>query len=405
MEQVARLPGPLRKIEIPSHFSVTKLATSGPCLLRVVAPRSNLPKAASGPEAEFGRIAHALTELAATGRLGSNGIPGDPEEAFEYLLNETTARLASNEETRAYSHLNVGFTKREWEKRRFLAIAGARNVSKGQRACQRAESSIVSTEPLSLGRILERNVVTAAEIPFESLALRIRGRLDLVALDPPDKVQITDFKSGRVTDAHGMPSDAVSLQLRLYGLAVRELAPEKQVSLRVVSRDGELLISTDDKSNEETSKWLRMKTDRLPAGGWFEAEELAVVGPQCRFCAVRPVCPAYRRSVGTLWKRTDDPTQLPLDIAGTVLASEIDRDGYFSLKLKDLAERIVKVHRLNPRSGFESALTSGNLLWFFDLTSIETRMQKPGWRQPRNFHEVAALATERTAWTLRLFLD
>src|SRR5260370_96832 len=69
MEPIERLPPPLGKIEVPLYFSVTRLATSGPCLLRAVAPPSNLPKVSSGPQAEFGRVAHTLTELAATGRL------------------------------------------------------------------------------------------------------------------------------------------------------------------------------------------------------------------------------------------------------------------------------------------------------------------------------------------------
>jgi hypothetical protein len=344
-------------------------------------------------------------ELAATGRLGINGIPGEPAEALEYLLTGTASRLASNDETHLYANLRVGFTRREWEKRRFLAITGAQELVKGGRTGPGADLSFPRAEPLSLARILKRNVPVAAEVPFKSTALRIRGRLDLVALEPPDTVRITDFKSGSVMDVDGVPGEQTSLQLRLYWLAVRELAPEKQVTLRVVSRDGASFISTDDEANEATSEWLRARTERLPAGKQFEAEELAVVGPQCRHCDMRPVCPVYRSSVGALWKRTDDPTLLPLDIAGTVLGCETDGNGYLSVKLTDLAERVVKIHRLNPRSSFGSASTPGQVLWFFDLASIEARMQRTGWRHPRNFHEVAAMATERTAWTLRLFLD
>jgi PD-(D/E)XK nuclease superfamily len=405
MEQIGRLPPPLREIEIPQQLSVTRLATSGTCLLRAVAPRFGLPRALSGPRAEFGKVVHALTQLAATERLGINGIPKDPEEAFEHLLAETASRLASNGETRPFANLSVGFTPREWEKRRFFAITRAKTLAKVQLPRSHVESSFPRGESLSLARVLERNIPIAAEIPFESTALRIRGRLDLIAVEPLGHVSITDFKSGNVTDADGVPGEETSLQLRLYGLAIRELAPGKEVSLHVVSRDGESLVPADDEVNEATSEWLRVRRERLPAGSQVQAEELAVVGPHCRRCDIRPVRPAYRSSAGMLWKRTDQATELPLDIAGTVLGSETDRDGYLSIKLTDLAERVVKVHRLNPRSGWESALTSRHILWFFDLASIEARMQKTGWRQPRNFHEVAAMTTERTAWTLRLFID
>lgn len=404
MEQVERLPPPLQKIEIPLHLSVVRLASSGPCLLRAVAPRSELPRAPSGPQAEFGKIVHALMDLAATRRLGSHGIPADAKDAFEFLLAEAASRLASNQETRRYADLSVGFTRREWEKRRFLAITGAEELVKSQRTIPSSVSAGPRAEPLSLARVLERNLPTAAEVAFESTALRIRGRLDLVALDPQETARITDFKSGSVTNADGVPNEETSLQLQLYGLALLELAPEKHVSLRVLSRDGESFVTCNDESRESALEWLRARTERLPTGSRIEAEELAVIGPQCRRCEVRPVCPAYRNSVGDLWRKTANPTELPLDVAGTVLACQVDENGYVSVKLTDLAMRVVKVHRLNPRSVFDPAPESGEVIWFFDLASIEARMQKTGWRQPRNFHEVAATSTERTAWTLRLFL-
>jgi len=405
MEQVGHLPPPLKQIEIPQQLNVTRLATSGPCLLRAIAPRSDLPKTLSGPRAEFGNVVHSLTELAATGRLGVNGIPGDPHETFEYLLAEAASRLASRDETRPYANLSVGFTRREWEKRRFLAIAGATELVRRQRTGPRFEPSFPRVEPLSLAGILQRNVPTSAEVPFESTALRIRGRIDLVVLESPDRVIITDFKSGSVVNPGGLPNEQTCLQMRLYGLVVRAMAPKKQVVLRVVSRDGESLIPCDDESNEATSEWLRVRTAQLTAGEQLEAQDLAVVGDQCKHCDVRPVCPLYRSSVGALWKRTDDSIELPLDIAGTVLACETDKEGYLSTKLRDLADRVVKVHRLNPRNDFESVSISGHVIWFFDLASIEAKRPKPGWRHPRNFHEVASMATERTAWTLRLFLD
>jgi hypothetical protein len=46
---------------------------------------------------------------------------------------------------------------------------------------------------------------------------------------------------------------------------------------------------------------------------------------------------------------------------------------------------------------------SGRGLWLFNLASIEAHMQATGWRHPRNFHEIAMIPTERTAWTVQLF--
>jgi hypothetical protein len=404
MEQIARLPQPLRQIEIPGWFSVTSLSAAGPCLLRAVSPASGIAGAASGPRAEFGRLAHRLMELAASKRLGADGVPSRVEDAFEYLLGLTASRLAADGATQRYADLSVGFTKREWEKRRYLAIVGAAALTKGNNSYSLRPSPLVHKEPLTLSRFLRSDLLTASEVPFESAIHRIRGRLDLVSRAPPDHITITDFKSGSVTNSNGEIRDQTSRQLLLYALAADELAPLGRISLRVMSPDGEWTVPWNKESKEEILDWLKNKTDRLPVGGHFAAEELALVGPQCAHCELRPVCPTYRNSIAASWGTASNLTELPLDTAGSVRLREIDKDGFISLTLLDLAQRVVKVHRLRPRAGFELTPKAEQVLWLFDLASIEARLQKAGWRQPRNFHEVAATPTERTAWTLRIYL-
>lgn len=399
MEPLEALPPPLRYIEIPPGFSVTQLAASGPCLLRAVVPSSAVPRAPTSPQAEFGKSVHTLMQLAATGRLGKRGVPLDVGEAFEHLLSESASRLALDGDIRRYPDLRIAFTKREWEKRRHSAINRARELVSGQDTALRVDDGR-SQEPLSLARVLERNFRIAAEVPFESTRLRIRGRVDLVVLDSTGRVTISDFKSGSVIDARGEPNEQTVIQLRLYGLAVLDSASGSEVSLRVVSRDGETLVTFDAEAREATTEWLRQRTERLPEGRQLAAEELALPGLQCRRCPVRPVCPVYRNTVWELWKKTDAPFRLPLDTAGMVLSYEINGLGHGSVKMADLAGRVVKIHRLRPRSLFDSE--SGQM-WFFDLASAEGKMQKTGWRHPRNFHEVAAVPTENTAWTLQIF--
>jgi hypothetical protein len=102
-----------------------------------------------------------------------------------------------------------------------------------------------------------------------------------------------------------------------------------------------------------------------------------------------------------LWQRNDTAFGLPLDTAGTVKDIREQRDGYFSIKIVDLARRTVKIHRLSPERVRD--VTAGQMLFLFDLASIESKMPSTGWRHPRNFHEIAMLPTERTAWTMRVF--
>ncbi|MBI4910999.1 MAG: PD-(D/E)XK nuclease family protein [Acidobacteria bacterium] len=364
---------------------------------------SELPERPSGPRAEFGRLAHTLTELAVSGRLGSNCIPGDAAEAFDHLLAKTALLLSRSEDTRRYADLRVAFTKWEWEKRRYLAVTAAEEAVKRRPLADRANSARHRPAPLTLARFLERKLQTAAEVPFESSTLRIRGRLDLVDRETLRDVRISDLKSGRVADSDGGLNEETALQLRLYGLAALELAPDRRVSLRVLSRDGESFASFGDAEIQATSQWLGVITSRLPAGMHVEAEDIAVIGRQCKGCELRPVCPAYRNAVSALWKSPANPWELPLDTAGTVLAREKRYSKYVTLKIADLAGRTVKIHQMYSETVCTSA--PPQTLWFFDLASIEARMHKTGWRHPQNFHEVAMTPHEITAWTLRVFVD
>jgi hypothetical protein len=132
------------------------------------------------------------------------------------------------------------------------------------------------------------------------------------------------------------------------------------------------------------------------------AAELGIVGPQCARCDVRPICPAYQDAVGQLWKRDDNSFELPLDTAGTVIDVREQGAGFSSIKIFDRGSRTVKIHRLSRER--VRGVTAGQAVWLFDLASIEAKMKLTGWRHPRNFHEIAMLPTERTAWTMQLFL-
>src|SRR5262249_41693268 len=127
-------------------------------------------------------------------------------------------------------------------------------------------------EPLALAQLLRSNLSVAAEVPFESPSLRIRGRFDLVEIEKPNNVRITDFKSGSVADEEGLLNDETATQLRLYGLALIELVPNMTVSLRVISRDGESEVSFGELERLATTEWLSNIIELLPAGIQVDAE-------------------------------------------------------------------------------------------------------------------------------------
>lgn len=299
--------------------------------------------------------------------------------------------------------MQVGFTKLEWERRRYFAIRRAQaEAAKLERAGARRWVRTPGSRSLLLTEVIERRSGRAVEVPFASPALRIRGRIDLVEFGRQSGISISDFKSGAVTDVEGVMNEETSLQLLLYGLAVAELAPRDAINLTVLGQGREYPVSFQEEQRLFIANWLRNVTDRLPAGCHVDSQPLAVVGPKCVGCGFRPVCPAYRDILGEAWKRSDNLFKLPLDIAGTIIGREEEGE-FVSLKMRDLSGRTIKIHRLQPSTAPPSL--AGQRAWLFDLASIETTMTNVGWRHPWNFYQTAATPQERTAWTLRVFIE
>jgi RecB family exonuclease len=369
-------------------------------MLRAIADSSLSPKMPAGPEAEFGRVVHRLLELAAIGRIPASSA----EVAFDGLLNDAAEKLTRNDQTSMYADLRVAFTRREWEKRRFLALERARELANSipfSPPGRRREF-----HPASLKEVFDRRKSSGTpEVAFRSDTLRIQGRIDFLRVETDRTIEISDFKSGDVFDDSGEVEESTAIQLQLYALAVLEVSSGARLELRVVSRGGSAHMKFDSDEQEGIREWLSRRTSVLSEGSLVRAEEVAVMGPQCRTCPVRVVCPNYRTSVAALWQTPFQGIPLPLDTAGRILEIETVPVGLLSLKLRDLAGRVVKIHRLKPRVVLSESFDHANMVWFFNAASNEPRMRKGMWRHPRNFHEVPDAPDDRTAWTLRVLRE
>src|ERR1022692_3420206 len=422
MEPLNALPPPLDRVSVPRHLSVTRLANSGSCMLRAIADSSLSPKMPAGPDAECGRVVPRLLELAAIGRIPASSA----EVAFDGLLNDAAEKLTRNDQTSMYADLRVAFTRREWEKRRFLALELARELANSipfSPPGRRREF-----HPASLKEVFDRRKSSGTpEVAFRSDTLRIQGRIDFLRVETDRTIEISDFKSGDVFDDSGEVEESTAIQLQLYALAVLEVSSGARLELRVVSRGGSAHMKFDSDEQEGIREWLSRRTSVLSEGSLVRAEEVAVMGPQCRTCPVRVVCPNYRTSVAALWQTPfqgiplpldtagrileiewQTPFQgipLPLDTAGRILEIETVPVGLLSLKLRDLAGRVDKIHRLKPRVVLSESFDHANMVWFFNAASNEPRMRKGMWRHPRNFHEVPDAPDDRTAWTLRVLRE
>jgi hypothetical protein len=396
------LPPVLQAVEIPLVFNVTRLASSGDCKLKPVLPGFAFPDWPPSPQSAFGRVVHSLMDLAARGHVAA--IERDPRQIaslLDELLQQEESRLAAAPVRPSYAEIRATFTAQQWMKKRHLAITRTMQIS-ALRPTGAFESEPSRGTAIPLARALHSTNFVGSELPVESVKLRLRARLDYLKILPDGVVEVTDFKSGNVLDEEGEIEGVTALQLRLYGLLLLEFIPSKRLQLKVVSGAGTTTVSFSQEDIENTRVWLTERISALRGGEHVEANNLAVVGPQCRGCSARLVCPAYRNAVSELWKRTDVAMELPLDIAGTVTEVESSAE-YTTLRIVDLAGRITKIHRLSAASFFPTQFVRDSVFWFFNLASHEARPLRGTWRHPRNFHDLPSNTLERRAWTLQAY--
>jgi PD-(D/E)XK nuclease superfamily protein len=403
MESLRVLPSVLQTVEVPPSLSVTRLASSGDCRLKAVLPPSAYPDWPPSPEVAFGRVVHSLMDLAARGQIQSTSSDARPiASALDQLLHQEEMRLARAPIRPTYTDLQAALGPREWLKRRSLAIDRTLQILVS-RPCRAREFDPSQVPGISLARALQSRDFTASELPLESMTLRLRARLDFLSVSSDGLVEVADFKSGNILDDEGEVEAVTALQLRLYGLAILELAPRTRLELKVVSPAGTTQVTFSKGDIENTRAWLAERISGLPPGAQIHADQLAVVGPQCWGCTARLVCPAYRAALSDLWKRTDLSTQLPLDTAGSIVEVEPSAEQTTTLRISDLAARIVKIHRLSPAIYSTTHFDRDSVYWFFNLASGEARLLNGKWRHPRNFHDLPGTTLERRAWTLQVY--
>ncbi len=402
------IPAPLGAVPIPAEVSVTALAGARPCLLvPATSGDVSVPLLRLGPQAELGRILHKLVEDAGRARMSA---AEDADEAvrshFDVLLRETQTELNKNAFSKPYADLREAFLFFDWHSRTEIAIAEAVRLTDCRRlsdsaARPQAEPSVSSGD---LGVLLSRaGDFKLFEVPFRSKNLRLKGRIDELVKQASGAVEVIDYKTGRILDDDGNLSAGIAFQLRLYGLAILECLPQATVQLRVRSGELDYAVAFTPEDIRQTENEHQALLNRLPLGHPQMAVSLAALGPHCRTCRIRHVCPLYRREAASLWARPIADFCLALDICGSVLKREKSDDGTYTLTLRDAAGRLVKIHRLRlPEEDLET-LNGFREVWFFNLCSHEGGLKGGTWHHPRNFYELPASRGESRAWSMEVF--
>lgn len=256
--------------------------------------------------------------------------------------------------------------------------------------------------PTSLPGPLKFDVLGArgrwAEVTLEAPRLRLIGRADVVE-KKDQAVTIRDLKTGRAEAPDGSILNHIQLQLRLYGLMVKEYTPDTDVCL-IIDADVEREVSFNEEEAEQTRTWVVTTLDALPAGQVIPATEIAAIGEWCGNCPHRHICGRYREAAPELWS-VGSAFRLPIDIWGRVEAIAPSK-GTYEIAVRDSGGRKVKITGLQQER--LEGVNVGDPIALFGLGYIRRDLGSGTWRHPLNFFEEDVANPHARAWTLEVFV-
>ncbi len=266
---------------------------------------------------------------------------------------------------------------------------GSRGSSSPPRGPREAVDPLPSAGSLSL-----------IEETLESSRLQLRGQVDRLDRDDSGNVEISDFKTGRLHDSEGSLHADHRLQLLGYGLLAREVGVVGLISLRLVGSDGEERFPFDAEAEEEVRDLLGTLIASIPRDESLPAEQLARVGPACRFCAFRPSCSRYVREAPALWASDEPPAWLPCDSWGRIERIESADPALCHLYILDEAGRLTSVRNV-PSGLLPAGLQAGDRAVCFSLNPVP----KLSRTRPDNFELIDPVHLAESAHGAKVFFE
>jgi len=388
-----QLPSPIEKVKLPFFLAPSHLHALEQCPLMVFGrPSQQSDILPPKPEALLGTLIHHVRDQLASGRTGSSK---DGREAFSIILDKATSELNSllgcNPRTCRFGSIQDALGRRYWKSKIHDSIEWASRLKLRPTGDQPASLESPLDHSQSQHDDAEDMLETGSEAWIISRSCRIRGRVDLLVADGV-KLQIFEFKTGRIYGDDNKILDQHLVQIRMYALAVSSLEPDRMIQLFLESKSA-IPIHWDETIAAKCASDLDLIHRRYPAGTEMKSRTLARPGKTCFQCRLRSVCSSYLSEAPSWWsERRKISFPIPYDVWGRVLSVK-SNGTTSSILLGDAASRKVKVEGLTSYSVRD--VTPGMTLYFFDLESKEPRSMHAMRVQPRNFHEIPMVHNSR----------
>ncbi len=365
-------PEPLQYVSVPYRFSASSLGSPFRCPIRSFARAGEL-HAAIGPgiPSLIGSAIHTLVER---GNLTYPKRLRERVESLEAVMKEHLERLppAQRRGVLPLEGKYRDMAVRSLAAASFWSITSINDGSEVRGDFPNRSSSFKAVKRQSSQWPRQPESSRLIEEPLRSNRWRLEGRADLIRVET-DRVEIVDFKSGRIVGEEGEILDTIALQMHAYMLMAAERWPGHEINLRVLGQvDVDVPITA--KSLRRVEELLVELEARFPNGRELSSEQTAKTGPACRYCRLRPICLSYLKGAAGEWARTM-PRRERIS-TNDVWGRFLERDDNFGAILIEIpGGRKAKVFGLLPEEINE--LIPGRVIGIF---GCETQGQPAGGR-------------------------
>jgi hypothetical protein len=246
-----------------------------------------------------------------------------------------------------------------------------------------------------------RAAKTGIEKYYRSKDGHLAGRVDRWDRRPDGSIEITDFKSGRITSGDGVVRPEYEIQLYAYAFLMAENGIANSISVSLTGVDG----SWSNEFGVETAHSIRSLLDELievmPLGERIRADDVSRIGAACTYCKYRPRCRRYMTDAPAFWASSDRPFLLPNDVWGVVTdIRSVDSD-LIRLYIEDPNGRQSSISNI-PLQLFSREPALGTQAYFFNL-KVSGQIAGRNW--PSNFFIKDLACTQNSAHAATVYLD